>query len=136
VTIRKATADDLAAIEAVQAASPEAAQWNTADYLAHTSWVATQDRRVAGFLVIRTTTPGEHEILNLAVEPAARRRGMARALLDAALADSPGDWFLEVRESNLAAQALYRVLGFQASGRRAGYYRDPAEAAIVLSFHS
>jgi ribosomal protein S18 acetylase RimI-like enzyme len=40
--------------------------------------------------------------------------------------------FLEVRESNEAGIAFYRKHGFSNTGRRAGYYRDPDEAAIVM----
>ena len=140
MTIRDATPGDLAAIAIIQAASPEAAQWNPADYLAHHCCVAllgnsVTRERVAGFIVVRETTAGEREILNLAVHPAQRRQGIARALVDAELRAS-GVWFLEVRESNMAALTLYQKLGFRASGRRPSYYRDPTETAIVLTRHS
>jgi ribosomal-protein-alanine N-acetyltransferase len=98
--------------------------------------VALWQGRVAGFLVTRSTGPDEREILNLAVDPAARRLGIARALLEAELASASGAWFLEVRASNGAAQALYVGLGFRISGRRENYSYDPPEPAIVLSFHS
>jgi ribosomal-protein-alanine N-acetyltransferase len=135
MTIRDATAVDLPAIAAIQSASPEAAQWNPADYLAHRCRVAELDGSVAGFIVTRPTAPGENEILNLAVAPAYRRRGVARALLEAELAAS-GAWRLEVRESNAAARALYRTLGFRESGHRKNYYCNPSETAIVLTRQS
>ena len=80
--------------------------------------------------------PGESEILNLAVAPEARRMGMARSLLRHALEGAPSSWFLEVRESNLAAIRLYESTGFQASGKRPGYYSDSSELAIVMHYQS
>ncbi len=47
-----------------------------------------------------------------------------------------GAWFLEVRESNRAAINLYLSMGFEIVGTRPEYYRDPAEAAIVMRFFS
>jgi ribosomal protein S18 acetylase RimI-like enzyme len=129
--IRPAAATDLPAISAIQAASREAAQWNCADYLQHSCLVADMGGVVAGFFVGRPTAPGEHEILNLAVDPGHRRKGIARALLQAAMG-AHQTWFLEVRESNQAAIAFYTSAGFGASGRREKYYRDPLDAGIVM----
>ena len=78
----------------------------------------------AGYLVTRVVAPGESEVLYLEVEPAFRRQGIAEALLRSALERTSGDWFLEVRESNLAAQALYKKLGFVNVGVRPNYYPD------------
>lgn len=78
----------------------------------------------------------EAELANIATDPAARRRGLAAALLDDALdalgADGVASIFLEVRESNAAARALYASRGFRSVGRRRGYYRLPDEDALVL----
>jgi ribosomal-protein-alanine acetyltransferase len=78
----------------------------------------------------------EAEILELAVPVSHRRKGYARFLLRNFLGLAQGrdtrQIFLEVRESNSAALALYREFGFEQSGRRANYYRDPIEAALVL----
>ena len=109
----------------IQASSPEAAQWDPASYLDHDCRVATRltggpGDLVLGFLVVRQTTPGENEILNLAVDPAARRTGVARGLLEDALARTRGLWFLEVRASNAAALRLYESAGFERAGRRRG----------------
>ncbi|HEY1341233.1 MAG TPA: hypothetical protein VGF59_27170, partial [Bryobacteraceae bacterium] len=67
--IRHGDAADLAAIAAIQAASPDASQWNVADYLEHQLLVASSDSEIAGFLVGRVLAPDESEILNLAVAP-------------------------------------------------------------------
>jgi ribosomal-protein-alanine N-acetyltransferase len=94
--------------------------------------VADVDRTVVGFLVSRETAPGEREILNLAVDAAYRRSGVARRLLARELERSSQTWFLEVRESNLAAQALYATFGFVPSGTRRDYYENPRENAITM----
>ena len=99
--------------------------------------VAEVKNTIAGFLVSRQTfaggkdAPAEREILNLAVAPAFRRKGVATALLQEELARG-GVHFLEVRESNRAALALYGKIGFVRAGRRVDYYRSPVEAAIVM----
>lgn len=129
MTIRPATLADHAAIAEIQRASPEAAQWPP-----ESSLVAEEDGVLLGFLASRTVGPGEHELLNLAVSPAARRRGVARTLLQHALAASPGAWFLEVRASNRAAIRCYETAGFRPSGRRENYYNSPPESAIVMTF--
>jgi len=134
--IRRGSAEDLAAIAAIQAASPEAANWRPADYLAHRLLVAIGGAGVMGFVAARPVAEGEFEILNLAVGPEFRRQGIARELLEALFQDSHGTFFLEVRESNQAAQMCYKSLGFQSIGRRLGYYEGPSEAAIVMKFHS
>ena len=130
--IRRATADDLGAIAILQGRS----SWQPADYLQHECTVAEVDGRLVGVLASRETAPGEREILNLAVDASYRRQGVARALLEHELAGARGEWFLEVRESNTAALNLYRSCGFQAVGRREGYYSEPCEAGIVMRFFS
>ena len=136
VKIRPARLADLAVIAAIQAASPEAAQWNPADYLKHHCRVCEVKGCVAGFLVTREVGPGEREILNLAVDPAERRTGIARGLLANALESAKGAWFLEVRASNAAAIRLYESAGFHHAGRRPEYYYEPAEDGIVMRFVS
>jgi ribosomal-protein-alanine acetyltransferase len=136
VQIRAATHSDLAAIREIQQASTEASQWAPASYLDHDCVVAVMKDRVVGFLVTRATAADEREILNVAVEPAARRAGIGRILMETVLAGNRGAWFLEVRESNEDAINLYKTLGFAAAGRRENYYHDPCEAAIVMRVFS
>jgi [ribosomal protein S18]-alanine N-acetyltransferase len=133
--IRRGRPGDLPAIAAIQSASPEASQWNPADYLAYDLRVAELAEGIAGFLVVREAG-GEAEVLNLAVAPAFRRRGVARGLLRSLLEVFCGAVFLEVRESNQAARNTYQALGFSEVSRRESYYDSPPEAAIVLKFHS
>lgn len=136
VKIRRAREADLEAIARIQSASPEAAQWEPRAYLAYDCRVAVTRRGVAGFVVLRRTAEKEYEILNLAVDPAERRRGIGSALMRSVLRERSGEFFLEVRESNREAQQLYRKLGFREAGRRPGYYTDPDETAIVMRFQS
>jgi ribosomal-protein-alanine N-acetyltransferase len=89
-----------------------------------------------GGYIVALDAADEGEILNLAVAPGGRRRGLGRALVDAML-DTLADRgvrhvYLEVRESNAPARALYAALGFAEAGRRKAYYRRPVEDAIVL----
>ena len=134
--IRRGGADDLDAVAAIQQASTGAAGWRVADYLEQEFLVALEGNRIVGFLVARTLVAGEREILNLAVAPDFRRKGVARALLDRALEGFCGEVFLEVRESNGVAQKFYKSLGFKELSKRKGYYDNPPETAIVMKFHS
>lgn len=94
-----------------------------------------RDGAVVGYLIAWFVLD-EAEIANLAVVPTARRRGVARALLEAIIAEARESriarLFLEVRESNAAARALYASMGFLPIARRPRYYRKPVEDAIVL----
>lgn len=139
MTIRPATAQDLSALAAIQGLSRQASHWNPIDYLQYICTVCELDGMVQGFLVVRGVG-GENEVLNLAVNPRARRRGIAEALLRQAFAALRGAWFLEVRASNFAALDLYQKLGFVAAGTRPGYYQDgpdgSPENAIVMRFQS
>ncbi|MDQ6768409.1 MAG: ribosomal protein S18-alanine N-acetyltransferase [Gemmatimonadota bacterium] len=90
---------------------------------------------VAGYIVAFSV--GEDaEVLNVAVDARFRGKGLAGQMLDAALielgARGVRTAFLEVRESNSAARALYASRGFVEIGRRSKYYRRPVEDALVL----
>jgi [ribosomal protein S18]-alanine N-acetyltransferase len=136
VTLRRGGPDDLEAVSRIQASSPAIAQWDPADYLSHNFMVAVCEGRVAGFVVARRVGEGESEVLNLAVEPAWRRLGIGRRLLEEIKLQHTGTLFLEVRESNQTAREFYKRLGFQAITIRPGYYLSPLESAIVMKFHS
>ncbi len=136
---------DIEDVLAIQAASPEIAQWSLWDYdrVARgemAGWVAlvaeSKNGEITGFIVARPIA-SDLEILNFAVRPTARRQGIGAALLDEALrwgsAFSAGQAFLEVRASNLAALRFYEQHKFQVTGRRPRYYTAPIEDALVLS---
>jgi len=134
--IRRAEAADLESVAAIQSTSPEAAHWPVAEYMQYEFTVAISDGSVAGFLVWRPLAEGECEVLNLVVAPLFRRRGMARELLKPLLGAPGNKVFLEVRQSNQAAQIFYKSMGFQEVSTRRLYYDSPPEAAIVMKFHS
>ena len=97
--------------------------------------VAESGSGIVGYVVGRSVLD-EAEILNLGVDPPARRQGVARALVRDLLSGFAAarirSVFLEVRESNLAALALYQSFGFRPVGRRPRYYRRPIEDAVLL----
>jgi ribosomal-protein-alanine acetyltransferase len=134
--IRLATEADLADIGRIQAASPQASQWTPSDYLGYRCVLAEEDGKVSGFLVSRETGPQEREILNLAVDPIRRRKGIGRALLVHELRNYKGEWFLEVRASNAEALNLYESLLFKRVAVRSNYYKSPPESAIVMRIFS
>ena len=88
----------------------------------------------AGYISLRHGG-GESEILRLAVDPAARRHGVGRALVEDGLALLRGlkveSCHLEVRMDNEGAIAFYHTLGFARSGRRRHYYRDGSDALVL-----
>lgn len=93
------------------------------------------DFRVAGY-VIAFAVGEDAELLNVAVESKFRGKGLAGQMLDAVLVELGGRGvrtaFLEVRESNSAARALYGSRRFTEIGRRRNYYRRPVEDALVM----
>ena len=92
-------------------------------------------RGVLGYCCFQTVVDEMH-IHNLAVDPSWQGRGLARRLLEMALGlgarRGAERALLEVRQSNWAAQRLYRSLGFQGVAVRRGYYTHPSEDALVL----
>ena len=99
-----------------------------------TNWVALQDDRVAGYLVSQWVLDEIH-ILNIAVAKRDQRAGVASRILEFLIAAGTKrtmrDLFLEVRESNLAAQKLYEKFGFTLLSTRKAYYPD-GESALIL----
>lgn len=142
-TIRGIEVRDISAILRIQKDSKEAAQWSQTEYerlcdapAGQPVWVAERENQVAGFLVARHIG-SETEILNLAVDHAARRLGLGTQLLRQCLWEARKNAvekiYLEVRASNQAAQAFYQAHGFAAAGIRRNYYTSPAEDAVLLS---
>ena len=86
-----------------------------------------------GFLIGRAVA-GEAELLTIAVDPAARRQGIAAGLVAGFLAEArarrAGVAFLEVAADNAAARGLYAAAGFTDSGVRRGYYHTAAGRAV------
>jgi ribosomal-protein-alanine acetyltransferase len=140
-TIRAFHEEDAAAAREILKASPEASQWTELGFQELLGWpgvlalVSEHESKVYGFIIGRQVAE-EAEILNLAVIPAKRRKGEGGSLLNAAMeefrARQVSRVFLEVRESNEGGMAFYKNHGFSKTGRRASYYRNPEEAAIVM----
>ncbi|MCR5324910.1 MAG: ribosomal protein S18-alanine N-acetyltransferase [Lachnospiraceae bacterium] len=97
--------------------------------------VAEDEDGIAGYGFM-IGTQDEAEILRIAVLPEKRRNhigsGLLEDMLDHGDYEGYSDIFLEVRESNTAAQALYEKAGFAMIGKRKDYYNDPKEDAVVM----
>ena len=147
-TIRPATPADIPALLVLDRSCPSAAHWTEAQYhdlfagsqslnrlvLLVESHIPHQSPNILGFLVARHLAP-EWELENIVVAASARRKGIGARLLDALLSQTKATdsaaVFLEVRESNTAARALYAKAGFEETGRRKSYYANPPEDAIL-----
>lgn len=141
VTLRSATLADVPSILAIEQQCPTAAHWTVDEYQRRvgTGFVLLAEATggICGFVCARVVA-SEWEIENAAVAPEFRRRGVGGDLISellrqAQIAAGTTVW-LEVRESNLAARGLYEKSGFQETGRRRQYYKDPLEDAILYSF--
>lgn len=143
LTFRLARPADIPFFVALSDDSATAAHWDESHYRAafargnpseRVIVVLEEDARPQGFLVAKPIGP-EWEIENVAISPAARRRGLGSRLLVEflSLARNNGarQIWLEVRASNQAARKLYEKGGFRESGRRPGYYHNPDEDAIL-----
>jgi len=137
--IRPARAADIAAVAAIEQ-EVFADPWSANDFQECVAGgvlfsVATARAAVAGYVVAHHAAD-EGEILNLAVTPLHRRRGLGRALVRHVLGRLARRMvkivFLEARQSNTAARRLYESLGFVGVGRRPEYYRRPVEDAVIL----
>ena len=129
----------LAALEALCFTSPwtaEGLREETENPQAH-FLVAEENGAVCGYIGVQEIC-GEGYVTNVAVYPACRRRGVGRALLEAALRGAKARrcafLSLEVRESNADAIRLYESCGFRFVGRRKQFYHDPAEDARIYAF--
>ena len=97
--------------------------------------VAEEDGKVAGYVGSQTVID-ESDMMNVAVHPDHRRKGIAEALVvelvEALKKRESHCLTLEVRASNEPAKALYEKLGFTQVGLRKNYYRNPKEDALIL----
>lgn len=99
--------------------------------------VVTRDEQVVGFIVVSWVLDEAH-LLNIAVAPAMQRRGVAWALIRDSIRRCRErgltQMYLEVRESNTGARALYANLGFEEIGLRRNYYRTVGgrENAVLM----
>lgn len=142
MNIRRMTLDDLAQVVAIDKASfslpwPERSfRFEIADNSASRAWVAEEDGKVVGAIVAWLLVDEAH-IATIATHLDFRRQGIASKLLSHALRMMMNEGaltsVLEVRESNRAAQEMYRKFGFEETGRRPRYYKDNSEDAILMT---
>ena len=140
LTIRSAGMGDLPALCHMEAACFTDA-WSREAIAAHlsagtsVSLIAECGGEAVGYL-FGFCLPPEGELYRIATLPAVRRSGFGRVILQGFLdileKKEANVCFLEVREGNVAACALYRAFGFLEVGRRRGYYKNPKEDALVM----
>jgi [ribosomal protein S18]-alanine N-acetyltransferase len=157
VRVRRANAADVPAMMDLERESPAAAHWSRQQY--EGLFVATSKQRTQRFAWVVENDPGaqleedsnklpeilafliahrvdaEWELENIVVAETVRRRGVGMRLLSELVAHARAEQgiavFLEVRESNQSARALYRKVGFEETGLRKSYYVNPLESAIL-----
>ncbi len=134
--MKEAQVSQIAALERVCFSDP----WSEKSILSElenplSCWLVAMDgERLAGYVGSQTVL-GETDMMNLAVDPDYRRKGLGKelilSLIEALRQRGSRCLTLEVRDSNAPARALYEGLGFQEIGRRRNYYRNPREDALI-----
>ncbi|GFI70912.1 ribosomal-protein-alanine acetyltransferase [Clostridiales bacterium] len=95
-------------------------------------YVAVEQGKAVGYAMLYIVC-GEADIIRVAVLPEYRRQGIAEKLLLKSFEVNETDAiFLDVRESNLPAINLYKLLGFVDTGIRKDYYSNPTENAVLM----
>ena len=145
VRIRPASVADIRGMIALERDSPSAAHWPEPAYArvfsadsATRIAIVAEDREasVRGFAIARVVGE-EVELENIVVDRKRRNQGLGTRLVERIMEKSKSRnasrLFLEVRESNPAARALYEKCGFVVSGRRRAYYTSPREDAVLYT---
>ena len=149
VHLRRLTLDDLQAIEIIERRSYRT-PWSRSMFageLAKPSSICLgafdvgegedgeEEAELIGYLIVSRYVDAWH-IMNVAVDPVHRGRGVAQTMLERLFELTAGDarrgYTLEVRVSNAVAIRLYERLGFEARGIRRGYYTDNREDALIM----
>ena len=151
ISVRGMTAQDIDAVMEIAAKTDHAPKWTRQAYVAAVN-AGNQPRRIAlvaegrggvlaGFVVASLVpgsagSPAEAELESVVTALAHQRRGVARELFAVLKTElrrqGAREVILEVRDGNRSAQAFYRFVGFREEGRRAGYYADPVEDAVLM----
>ena len=139
-TIREMTFDDIDPVMEIERAC-FTTPWTAEGFLSFmlregtVFLVAEEDGEILGQCGF-VSAADEADITNVAVAPRARRRGIAKMLVEQLLTEAGRrgirSIFLEVRKSNEAAIRLYEGQGFEAVGERKNYYEDPVEDALLM----
>jgi [ribosomal protein S18]-alanine N-acetyltransferase len=152
VRVRAASAVDLVGVVALERAVTEAPHWVEAEYRAIVDdagkagdavgrclFVAEREGQLLGFAVGKVLVSegvSLAELESVAVDAGARRGGVGRMLCEAVVGwcreRGAMEMELEVRARSAGAIALYEGLGFVTVGRRAGYYREPSDDALLM----
>ncbi len=146
VIIRKMTVDDVPAVSQLDRLSfslpwPEHSfRYEVMENRTARCWVAEAEAKQIVAMLVLWLIVDEAHIATIATLPDFRRQGIGARILVEALREAYTDgarWaFLEVREGNKAAQAMYRKFGFRVTGRRPRYYKDNGEDAILMTLDS
>jgi len=142
LVLRKMTLEDIEQVVALDQMSfslpwpMHSFQYEVTGNPAARCWVAELEGRVVG-MVVAWFIVDEIHVATFAVHSDFRKQGIGEKLLAITLQSAKDEGaissFLEVRESNIAALALYRKFGFVVDGRRKGYYKNNGEDAILMS---
>ena len=141
VELRRLEARDLDAVEEIERASYPT-PWSRGMFAAELQKPSSlalgayrDSGELVGYAIVSRYIDAWH-VMNVAVDPVYRRRGVARELLerlfDVTATDPRRGYTLEVRVSNTDAIRLYERLGFEARGIRRGYYTDNREDALIM----
>jgi ribosomal-protein-alanine N-acetyltransferase len=140
--LRRLQMRDLNAVEEIERASYPT-PWSRSMFIGEISKPSSicvgafdpETDELAGYMIVSRYVDAWH-VMNIAVSPEQRRRGVATMLLQRLFEVTAGDdrrgYTLEVRVSNDGAVALYERLGFKARGVRRGYYTDNREDALIM----
>jgi ribosomal-protein-alanine N-acetyltransferase len=138
-TLYKSDLPQLLAIENAVHVAPWAEETFAICFKHHCKgWVVEMDKQVIGFILISFSSEECH-LLNVCVAHAHQHQGFGKILLEKAMAYAAGEgvevMYLEVRESNTRAIAMYEKAGFQLVGKRKGYYPTVTgrEDALILA---
>ena len=137
-SVRRLAYSDLPAVISIERRSFPA-PWSLAMFVLELSkpsgvcLAASEDGELVGYLVCSRYDRVWH-LMNVAVDPDRRRRGIASRLISQLIAEAGGrlPFTLEVRVSNREAIAMYERLGFRSAGVRPRYYQDNGEDALIM----
>lgn len=143
LTIRQMMVEDLSAVIAIDQMSfslpwpANTFRYEVTENRAARCLVAETDDKKIAAMIVSWIVADELHIATFATHMSFRRQGIGTQLLSEALSDARRRGarraFLEVRQSNAAAQDMYKKFGFEVTGRRPKYYRDNAEDAILMT---